>query len=304
MVSFIVLNYNTPRITKQCVDTIVDIYGGKDYEIIIVDNHSTPENYAELESLLNSQLSTLNCQLSIVTCQLNTGFGLGNMLGANAARGRYLCFLNSDVQLVEDCITPLRDYLATHPEAGVITPQQYRSDGSIAFSFRHKMGIRRDLFGDDIFEYLFPKRYPKRSNLTRTEPFVVSEINGSFMMLRSDVFWQIGGFDTNIFLFHEEYDIARRLELHGYQNVVYPTVRFLHAHGATTKASPKCIRQERYISKIYCYSKYHHPLMTALFRAENIFLKLFSPKNWYLIPVFLRGNVLSLSMRPSVRGSE
>ncbi|MBR3619544.1 MAG: glycosyltransferase family 2 protein [Bacteroidaceae bacterium] len=296
MVSFIVLNYNTPRITKRCVDSIVNIYGNKDYEIIIVDNHSTPENYAELVALTTN----LNCQLSIVTCQLNTGFGLGNMWGANQATGHYLCFLNSDVQLVEDCITPLRDYLATHPEAGVITPQQYRSDGSIAFSFRHKMGIRRDLFGDDIFEHLFPKQFPKRSNLTRTEPFVVSEINGSFMMFRSDVFWQIGGFDTNIFLFHEEYDIARRLELHGYQNIVYPTVRFLHAHGATTKSSPKCIRQERYISKIYCYSKYHHPLMTLLFRAENILLKLFSPKNWYLIPVFLRGNVLALSMRPSI----
>ena len=121
------------------------------------------------------------------------------------------------------------------------------------------------------------------------------------MMFRAEVFWEIGGFDTNIFLFHEEYDIARRLEGSGYQNVVYPTVRFLHAHGASSGGDKKTIRKERFISKIYCYSKYHHPFMTGLFRIENIVMKLFSPKNWYLIPVFLTGNTLALSMRPSVR---
>ena len=118
--------------------------------------------------------------------------------------------------------------------------------------------------------HLCPKKFPKRSDLSRTEPFVVSEINGSFMLFPADVFWQIGGFDTNIFLFHEEYDIGRRIELYGYQNVVFPTAKFLHAHGATTQASPRCIRQERFISKIYCYSKWHNPFMSGLFRAENI----------------------------------
>ena len=102
--------------------------------------------------------------------------------------------------------------------------------------------------------------------------------------------------------FHEEYDIARRLEALGYTNVVFPTVRFLHAHGASSSENKRDIRKERFISKIYCYSKYHHPLMTGLFRFENIVMKLFSPKNWYLIPVFLTGNTLALSMRPSVRG--
>lgn len=293
MVSFIILNYNTPEITKQCVDSIEQFYGTQAHETIIVDNNSTVENYELLQRLIGEHHR-------IVRSKINLGFGLGNMLGAELAEGDYLCFLNSDVQLVEDCITPLVTYLSSAEDVGVITPQQYRPNGT-AFAFRHKFGIRRDLLGDGIFEYLFPKKYPKRSDLTRTEPFVVSEINGSFMMFRAEVFWQIGGFDTNIFLFHEEYDIARRLELAGYTNVVYPAVRFLHAHGASSHQAKRDIRKERFISKIYCYSKYHHPLMTFLFRAENVIKKLFSPKSWYLLPVFFRGNTLALSMRPSVR---
>ena len=293
MVSFIILNYNTPPLTKQCADSICQFYVGGEYEVIVVDNNSTPENKSVLESLMGSN--------RIVWSKINTGFGLGNMLGAQVACGDYLCFLNSDVVLVEDSITPLVEYLASHQDVGVITPRQERPNGAMTFSFRHRFGIRRDLLGDDIFEYLFPKKYPRRSDLSRTEPFAVSEINGSFMMFRSEVFWEIGGFDTNIFLFHEEYDIGRRLERAGYKNVVFPSVHFLHAHGASSSENKKDIRKERFISKIYCYSKYHNPMMSLLFRLENILLKSFSPRNWFLIPVFLRGNVLSLSMRPSVK---
>lgn len=294
MVSFIILNYNTPELTKQCMDSIEQFHGKNAYEIIVVDNHSSQENY--------EKLLTLNQGVhQIVRSKLNTGFGLGNMLGAEQASGDYLCFLNSDVQLVEDCVTPLIEYLSLHQDVGVVTPQQYRPGGLPASAFRHKFGIRHDLFGDKLFEKLFPQKYPPRRDLSRTEPFVVPEINGSFMLFPSAVFWEIGGFDTNIFLFHEEYDIARRLEQAGYKNVVYPAVRFLHAHGASSHQAKKEIRKERFISKIYCYSKYHHPLMTFLFRAENVAKKLFSPKSWYLLPVFFRGNTLALSMRPSVR---
>ena len=293
MVSFIILNYNTPDLTAQCIQSIETFCGKGSYEIIIVDNNSEQANYEHLLQLNQGRYQ-------IIRSKINTGFGLGNMLGAEQATGDYLCFLNSDVLLVEDCITPLVEYLSATKDVGVITPQQYRPHAT-AYSFRHKFGIRRDLFGDDIFEYLFPKKFPKRSDLSRTEPFVVSEINGSFMLFPTAVFWEIGGFDTNIFLFHEEYDIARRLEALGYKNVVYPTVRFLHAHGASSTEAKKDIRKERFISKIYCYSKYHHPLMTFFFRLENLIAKLFPPKNWYLLPVFLTGNTLALSMRPSVR---
>lgn len=295
MLSFIILNYNTPQLTQQCVHSIARFYGAQPHEIIVVDNGSSAENFQTLLSLIPSEHT-------IVRSPINTGFGLGNMLGAMQAQGEYLCFLNNDVLLVEDCITPLLHYLSEHPEVGVVTPQQFRSDGSPAAAFRHKFGIRHDLFGDTIFEKLCPKKYPPWHDPTRTEPFVVSEINGSFMLFPSSVFWQIGGFDTNIFLFHEEYDIGRRIEAAGYTNVVYPAVRFLHAHGASSGGDKRAIRKERFISKIYCYGKYHNSVMTFLFRAVNFLKKLFSPKSWYLLPIFLTGNTLSLSMRPSVKG--
>ena len=296
MVSFIILNYNTPQLTKDCLDSIDKYYGDKEHEVIIVDNNSKEESFDQLLTLLH------DTPHKMVRSRINTGFGLGNNLGALQAEGDYYCFINSDVQLVEDCVSPLLLYLSEHPEVGVITPQQYRPDGNPAFSFRHKLGLRHELFGDAVFERLWPKKYPPRRDFTRTKPFVVSEINGSFMLFPADAFWKIGGFDTNIFLYCEEYDIARRLERMGYNNVVYPASRFLHLHGASSKQEKKEIRKERFISKIYCYSKYHHPFMTFLLCVEQFIAKSLNPKNWYLIPVFLGGQALSRSMRPSVRG--
>ena len=296
MVSFIILNYNTPELTKECVDSIEKYYGDKDFEVIIVDNNSKEESFEQLKALLQPTSHKM------VRSQINTGFGLGNMLGAFQAKGDYLCFLNSDVLLVEDCVSPLLLYLSEHPDVGVVTPQQYRPDGNPAFSFRHELGLRHELFGDSIFERLFPRKYPPRRDFSRQAPFEVSEINGSFMLFPADVFWQIGGFDTNIFLYHEEYDIARRLERLGYKNVVYPSTRFLHCQGASSHQEKKEIRKERFISKIYCYSKYHNPLMTFLLCVQQFIVKSINPKNWLLIPVFLGGQSLSRSMRPSVRG--
>lgn len=296
MVSFIILNYNTAQITRECVDSIEKYYGDQPHEVIVVDNNSRKEELDLLLSLLEGTEHLL------VRSRINTGFGLGNMLGAFQAQGDYYCFINSDVQLVEDCMTPLLRYLDEHPDVGAVTPQQYRPDGKPAYSFRQELGLRHELFGDSICEKLFPKKYPPRRDFSRTEPFTVSEINGSFMLFPADVFWKIGGFDTNIFLYHEEYDIARRLERLGYKNVVYPTARFLHCQGASSHEEKKEIRKERFISKIYCYSKYHNPFMIFLLCTQQFIAKAVNPKNWFLLPVFLGGQTLSRSMRPSVRG--
>lgn len=54
----------------------------------------------------------------LIISKLNAGFGGGNMLGANQARGKYILFLNSDVLLTEDCIKPLCDMLENNPHIG------------------------------------------------------------------------------------------------------------------------------------------------------------------------------------------
>ncbi len=55
------------------------------------------------------------------------------------------------------------------------------------------------------------------------------------MIFPKNIFWEVGGFDQNIFLYYEELDICYRLKEKGYKSVVYPNCRFSHLHGESTK---------------------------------------------------------------------
>ena len=292
MVSFVILNFNSSLLTKKCIASIQEFMTDDNYEIIVVDNGSRPEEFA----LLDGQESE-SCH--IVRMDVNTGFGTGNMMGASHAQGDYLCFLNSDVFLVEDCVTPLCRYLDSHPDVGCITPVQQKADGRRSRSFRHDTGIWHELVGDSIRERLFPKKYPPRDSILKksTEPVSVMQINGSFMLFPAKKFWAIGGFDTSIFLYYEEYDLAKRLQMKGWKRMVHPQYTFLHVHDASTSAIRKQALRENYVSKIYTYKKYHGGFTSLIFQTMLTIQLLFKPQKWYILPVVVSRHVLSHSMR-------
>ena len=292
MVSFVILNFNSSLLTKKCIASIQEFMTDDNYEIIVVDNGSRPEEFA----LLDGQESE-SCH--IVRMDVNTGFGTGNMIGASHAQGDYLCFLNSDVFLVEDCVTPLCRYLDSHPDVGCITPVQQKADGRRSRSFRHDTGIWHELVGDSIRERLFPKKYPPRDSILKksTEPVSVMQINGSFMLFPAKKFWAIGGFDTSIFLYYEEYDLAKRLQMKGWKRMVHPQYTFLHVHDASTSAIRKQALRENYVSKIYTYKKYHGGFTSLIFQTILTIQLLFKPQKWYILPVLVSRHVLSHSMR-------
>lgn len=293
MTSFIILNFNTSELASKCVDSILRYFNKEECDIIVVDNGSSAEEKKFLHQVLDKK-----CR--IVESRINQGFGAGNMLGANFAKGDFLCFLNSDVELVEDCITPLCQYLNEHQDVGCVTPQQYDGNGNHARSFRHKTGIRHELFGDSVFEKWFPKKYPSPDDETRTAPLEVSQINGSFMLFPADKFLAIGGFDINIFLYYEEYDVGIRLMKHGWKNVVIPTYRFLHLYSAAIRKSKSKTYRELYISKIYTYSKHHNRCQSLVYRILNILPLLVKPKKWYILSAICHCDVLAQSMRHQI----
>lgn len=155
-VSIIILNYNTSRLTLNCINSIHKYLPNGTYEIIVVDNASQETDYQHLTENLSGQ------EITIIRNKINSGFGAGNMVGANIAQGKYLCFLNNDTELLEDCISPLCNYLKENPQTGCITPQQYNKHLKAVPSFNHPIGILYEILGNDIPERLCPARYPKR----------------------------------------------------------------------------------------------------------------------------------------------
>ena len=294
--SIIILNFNTSRLTLKCIETVRKYVSDPAYEIIVIDNNSSSQEYRILEEGL------LKEKVVLFRTRINTGFGNGNMIGAHLAKGKYICFINSDVEFTEDAVTPLCKYLDEHPATGCITPQQYNREGKPVPSFNHAPGIRHEILGKKLLEKLFPENYPPRKKRVYKKPFPVTQINGVFMLFPAKVFFEAGGFDTNIFLYYEEIDICTRLRKLGYQSIVMPCYGFKHLHGESTRKISLLPDRELYISKLYTYKKLNPAALYVVYKWINVLKILTKPKKWYILPALIRGENLSHSMRHKVAG--
>lgn len=290
-VSVIIINYNTAKYTLDCIKSVLEFSNPKlSIDIIVIDNNSNPSDYEILEKNFPKQ-----DHISLFRSVINTGFGGGNMLGAQFANSKYLLFLNNDAMLKNDCIGILYHYMESNIEIGVSTAQNYDEKGDFVPSFDHDKGFRKLLFGRSYLEKNNPQLYPKRKK-EYTEPVDVNFVNGAFMFFRSECFAQVGGFDTNIFLYFEEMDICYRLRQLGYKSVLVPKAKILHYQGVSTGVS-KAISKEGFLSQLYITKKNYSYLKYVLIRMYYIFTFIFKPKKWFLFPLIIKGAHLSQSLK-------
>ena len=100
-VSIIIINYNTCKMTCECIDSIVEKTHGISYEIILVDNASTDGSKEFFEK---------DERIAYIYSERNGGFGYGNNLGMKVAKGKYFFLLNSDTLLVNNAVKEFFDY--------------------------------------------------------------------------------------------------------------------------------------------------------------------------------------------------
>jgi GT2 family glycosyltransferase len=290
-ISVVIINYNTAKYTLECIQSVIDYTSSNlTIEIIVVDNNSEIGDYQHLKNNFPN-LDHVSLHRSVI----NTGFGGGNMFGAQFSKSKYILFLNNDAMLKNDCLGILHEYMEQHPKAGVSTAQNYDEHDKHVISFDHDKGIRKLIFGRSFLEKNFSRNHPKRKK-EYTEPITVNFVNGAFMFFRSDVFAKVGGFDTNIFLYFEEMDICFRLRQEGYTSVLVPEAKILHYQGVSTGTS-KIISKEGFLSHIYVIKKNYSYAKYAFIRAYYCLTFLIKPKKWFLLPVILKGAHLSQSLK-------
>ena len=290
-VAVIIINYNTSKFTLECIQAVVaKTSEAISSEIIVVDNNSELSDYKNLKKHFPKQPN-----ITLHRSDINTGFGGGNMFGTQFANAHYLLFLNNDAMLKNDCLSILYQFMEDNQKVGVCTAQNYDEHGKFVPSFDHNKGIRRLLFGRGFLEKINPKVYPKRKK-EYTAPLEVNWVNGAFLFFRNEAFQDIGGFDTNIFLYWEEMDLCHRLRKQGYSSVLVPQAVILHYQGVSIGNSER-IDKEAYISYLYVLRKNHSFIKYIWIRKYLIFVILLKPKKWFLLSVLLKPNPSKASLK-------
>lgn len=288
-ISVIIINFNSSQYTFECVKSIIKKTSvNLNYEIIVVDNKSNDLDFKELKV----NCSQVNFEaLYVYRNPVNAGFGGGNMFGYRKSKGKYLAFINNDVLLINDCLNILKKDYENNTEIGVCGPTTYTENNKILATLDFYASPLKFFFGRKIFKYLRPKLYKNRHK--KLDKITFGDfVSGSFMFITRETFKNINGFDENIFLYHEETDLCKRLNKLGLKAALIPHAECFHHHGASTEKSIR-IKTELKRSLLYVIRKHHGFFLYKIIHINMIlkyvFKSIFAAKYRFLLTHISKG---------------
>jgi len=293
-VAVVLVNYNSSQHTINCVESIYKNTSLKiPFEIIIVDNNSQAEDYKKLHTIKKLK------NLKIIRNKINTGFASGCMHGVQHADADYYFFLNNDCILMNDCITILTRFLETHESASICSPQLYNDQKQPTTSFDYRPDLSSKILGKYYFKISRGPKFISRKIIPK-EPVQVEVLSGSQLFVRAIDFESLGGFDTTLFLYCEEEDLAYRAHKADMELWLVPEAKNSHIGGASTPQI-NAINQEFLISFFYFYEKHYGKFKTIVLRiiyAARYLRKSFKdPKKINLFWFILNGSHMKYSLR-------
>ena len=198
-----------------------------DIEIICLDHipsDGTPEQLACKRWIAAHADRTIEILSSDTNRRNRTPFNWSrfNNLGARAASGDYLLFLNDDIEVREN--TWLHGLLehAQRPEVGVVGPQLLYPDGRVQHA---GMFLARHAARHAFRFYRADEPGPFGLALTQRE---VISVTGACMMMRRAVFDELGGFDERHAVINNDLDFNLRVRAAGHRVVFTPAVSLVH----------------------------------------------------------------------------
>jgi GT2 family glycosyltransferase len=232
--SIIFVSYNTRALTLNAIQAVLRSVKRAEfgYEIIVVDNDSDDGSADAIERRFPD--------VNVIRSDSNLGFGRGNNLGADSARGEVLFFLNTDTEIESGAIERLYDYLIAGSARGVVGPTLVYPDGSRQRSIKTFPTVWR------IFcEFFWLDRSglavlsgPYDNGADPGRAGVVEVVHGAALMIRRNLFENVGGFDPEFFMYYEECDLCRRVWDAGSTVSFVPEARVVHFEGASSSDTP------------------------------------------------------------------
>jgi GT2 family glycosyltransferase len=215
-VSVVVLNYNGRKHLEPCFRSLQRLdYPEEALELILVDNASS-DGSVELTR-------TRFPDVRVVTNEENLGFAAGNNVGAVAATGDYVVFLNNDMTVEPGFLRGLVDVLGDRRVcAGAKILDWSGSRVDFAGAAAHFAGYAyQEGFRKPAHRYADQKPAPSLFAC------------GGAMLIERKVFLEVGGFDEDYFIYYEDLDLGWRLWVLGYEVWYAPEAVVHHRHHGT-----------------------------------------------------------------------
>jgi len=231
--SIIIVNWNSADYVQRCISTICKETVNIDFEIIVVDNAS----YDQCAEILSSEFP----QVRFVQSPVNLGFGKANNLGYLHSRGKVLLFLNPDTEITDRAINVAYRTLISLPDAGAVGSKLLKSDMSVqTSSIQAFPTIMNQVLDSEVLRHHFPRSRlwgVEALYLDTDQPQQVDVVSGAFIMVRRNVFEDVGLFTKDYFMYSEDVDLCYKISRSPYKVYFDCAARVIHHSGGSSSKS-------------------------------------------------------------------
>lgn len=222
--ALILLNWNTPEHTANCISSLMQYCDEALFDIIVADNGSTDDSLSLLKDRFPAVIYIENKE--------NLGFAEGNNRGLlySIEKGYvYSLVMNTDTVVDEDLVSGLIAHMDSHPEAAAVQPAIYWLYDKT--KIWNGEGSFNRLLGKTISDTTTPDE-------TALSSYKIAEwVTGCCMLVRNSALAKSGLFNKRFFLYYEDVELSFRLRDAGFEVHYHPSCKMYHEAGVSAKIS-------------------------------------------------------------------
>lgn len=273
--SVIILNYNVRYFLELCIISVQKAIENLDAEIIVVDNNSTDDSCAMLQSCFPD--------IRLIQNKQNFGFPKGNNIGVEVAQGKYICILNPDTVVAQDTFEKILGFANLQTNLGIIgcklidgkgffLPESKRGIPSPWVAFTKIFGWYKIFPNSEYFNQYYAQ------HLSETKTGKVAILVGAFMVMKRDLYLQVGGFDENCFMYSDDIDLSYMVLQKGKSNYYFHETTVIHYKGESTVKDGTYMKRFQEAMNFFYKKHFQVSVFFSLFMKMGIFLFSLSKK--------------------------
>lgn len=223
-VAIVILNWNGRKHLEQFLPSVVNYSNGDDYKVYVADNFSSDDSVAFLKENYP--------EIEIIELDGNYGYTGGYNRALKQIEAKYFVLLNSDVEVTENWLPPVIEYMNENPDVAAAMPKINSFSDKEYFEYAGAAGGYLDKYGFPFCRgrILFELEKDEGQHDTIKEIFWAS---GACYFVRSELFFAAQGFDEAFFAHMEEIDLCWRFKRMGYKVMNIPQSTVYHVGGGT-----------------------------------------------------------------------
>ena len=232
-ISASVVMYGGAEEARRCLESLAEYTAAPGFVVYLVDNASPDGALQQLKE------APLPACVQLCPQEKNRGYGAGHNAVLPELDSRYHAVVNPDIQLTEDSLSLLADWMDAHPDVAIATPRLLYPDGQPQYTAKRRPAVLPLLARQLRLKAL--KRYEDHylmldEDLAR--PQEITFCSGSFFVIRTELYRQMGGFDEGYFMYVEDADITQKALQYG-RAMYWPGTAVIHTWHRDAHRKPR-----------------------------------------------------------------